>query len=645
MKFLAILLLSFAIPFFSVSAQMLGTSFEKSDPFYADIEQDFAKDIEWGFFTIPEAWNNPEGKTIKLAVAILKNKANRKNEDPVLVVEGGPGAGAIESIWLWMNHPVRENRDVILVDTRGTGFSEPRLCPDLGKKFLTILAKNQDPEQDEREKVLAAIACKESLIANKININEYHSENIARDLNALKVKLNYKHWNVNAVSYGTYVAQVYANTFPEDIKTLILDSPIADIGKYYTNNTANYIKSLNKVFEACKNDSLCNSAYPDLERIYYKTIEQLTKNPVTIKVDRSIIENGQFTYNAEDFKVAIHQALYQKQLIKVLPLLIYQFYNENEATLSALVAAFSGALGLDYGLYYCVSCTETLPYNSLTEFNKNASQYQALNGGLSFYKSDFAVCDKWNSEEVDSKKELSELSGLNIPVLIFTGGFDPITPSSNGEALSSCLKNTYHLDRLSYGHASSFTITGSKVVNEFINEPEKRPYFQNLQSSDELEFATKIKINGGVSRLGNSINNFDILFFSPLIIALLISLAAIVFYLVLIITKKNDIASSKLMKLSLIINSALGITLIVGFILALNNVASENFYILAFGLPENYTYLFNLLLMFLGFLLFTIVFFFHNIKKIKERSVIFTVLFSNILTGTYFYYWGFFSFV
>jgi pimeloyl-ACP methyl ester carboxylesterase len=645
MKFLAILLLAFTFPFFNVFAQIPGTSFEKRAPFYPDIEQEFAKDIEWGFLTIPEAWNNPNSKTIKLAVAVLKNKANKKNEAPVLVVEGGPGAGAIESIWLWMNHPVRENRDVILVDTRGTGFSEPRLCPDLGKKFLTILAKNQGSKQDEREKVLAAIACKESLISNNIDINEYHSENIARDLNALKVQLNYKHWNLNAVSYGTYVAQVYANAFPEDIKTLILDSPIADIGKYYTTITSNYIRSLNKVFEACKNDSLCNSAYPDLERIYYKTIEQLTQKPITVKVDRSIIENGQFTYNAEDFKVAIHQALYQKQLIKVLPLLIYQFYNENEATLSALVAAFSGALSLDYGVYYCTSCTETLPYNSLTEFNKNARQYQALYGGLSFYKSDFAVCDKWNREAIDKEKEFLNLLDLNIPVLIFTGGFDPITPSSNGEALSSFLKNTYLVNRISYGHASSFTITGSKVVNEFINEPDKQPNFQHLQSGDEVEFTTKIKVNGGVSKLGNSINNFDILFFSPLIIALLISLAAAVSYLVLIIIKKNDLASSKLMKFSLLLCSILGITLIVGFVLALNNVASDNFYVLAFGLPENYSYLFNLLLIFLGVLLFTIAFFFVNIKRINERSVIFTVLFSNVLIGTYFYYWGFFSFV
>jgi hypothetical protein len=75
------------------------------------------------------------------------------------------------------------------------------------------------------------------------------------------------------------------------------------------------------VFKACASDPNCNSEYPNLEDIYYKVIEALTKSPITVKADKSIIEEETFTYNAEDFKIAIHQALYQKGLIEVLPLL------------------------------------------------------------------------------------------------------------------------------------------------------------------------------------------------------------------------------------------------------------------------------------------------------------------------------------
>lgn len=629
---------------FSISsfAQQSSVQFEKTTSFYPNEEVINNEEIEWGFLTVPEEWGETNGKKIKLAVAILKNTSKSKKINPVVMIDGGPGAGSIEGIWWWLNHPLREKSDIILVDARGTGFSEPRLCPDLGNEFLKILAKNQGSIQDKEEKVLAAMACKQQLIAKGIDVNAYNSESIAKDLHALKGYLKYPNWNVYGVSYGTYVAQIYANDFPNDVKTLILDSPISDISKYYTYNTSNYISSLNKLFKACENNSNCNSEYPNLENIYYEVIEELTKTPITVKVDKSIIEEGIFTYNAEDFKVAIHQALYDKRLIEVLPLLIYQFHNRNEDALSALVAAFSGALGLDYGTYYCVTCNETIPSNSIQEYNNDSNRFPKLKGGLSFYNSDFAVCEKWNNQKKnDSIKEYSE-SKINVPTLIFTGEFDPITPSKNGDSLNSKIKNSYLVKASSFGHASSFTRKGFKITNKFINEPNSKIRDDQFESNGKIDFVEDIYINGGISKLGNSINNFNILFFSPLIIALMISLIAIFAYIISLIRKKEKNLSNKLVKLLLIVNSILGIGVLIGFVIALNDTASDNFYILAFGISENWSYLFTLFYVFLGLIVLTGIYFIFRINKIENRSIIFTVLFSNILIAMYFFYWGFF---
>ena len=626
-------------------AQQSNVMFEKTTSFYPDEEIINKEEIEWGFLTVPEEWEETNGKKIKLAVAILKNTSKSKNTNPVVMIDGGPGAGSIEGIWWWLNHPLREKSDIILVDARGTGFSEPRLCTDLGNEFLKILAKNQSTKKDEEEKVLATMVCKQQLIAKGINVNAYHSENIAKDLHAIKEHLKYKSWNVYGVSYGTYVAQVYANDFPNDVKSLILDSPISDISEYYTYNTSNYISSLNKVFKACENDPNCNAEYPNLENIYYKVIEELTKRPITVKVDKSTIEEGTFTYNTEDYKVAIHQALYDKRLIEVLPLLIYQFNNRNEDALSALVAAFSGALGLDYGMYYCVSCNETIPNNSIQEYNRDSSKYPKLKGGLSFYNSDFAVCEKWNNQKKNDSIKEDSVSKINVPTLIFTGEFDPITPSKNGDYLTAQIENSYLIKATSYGHASSFTRKGFKITNKFINAPNSRISIEDFESNAKISFIKDIYINGGISKLGNSINNFDFLFFSPLIIALIISLIAIFVYITALLRKKEKNKSNKIVKLLLIISSFLGIGVLIGFVIALNNTASNNFYILAFGIPENWSYLFTLLFVFLGLILLTCLYFLFRIKKIDNRSILFTVLFSNILIGVYFLYWGLVSFI
>ncbi|WP_425657999.1 alpha/beta fold hydrolase [Tenacibaculum ascidiaceicola] len=625
-----------------VFGQEQETIYEKENSFYPNDDIVNKENIEWGTFTVPENWDKPQDKKVKLAVAKLKNLDNNDNAESIVVVAGGPGGGAIEIIQWWIVHPLRKTHDIILVDARGTGFSEPRLCPELGNKFLNILAKNQNSFLDEQEKVADALECKKSLIEKGIDIDSYNSVSIAKDLHALKEYFKYSKWNVYGVSYGTYITQVYATMYPSDLKTLLLDSPISDINKYYTLNTSNYVSKLKKVFKACEDDPECNSEYPDLESVYRKTILELRKKPITVKVDKNIVPAGEFTYNEEDFKIAIHQALYKKSLVEVLPLLINQFYNRNEAALSALVASFSGALSLDYGMYFCVTCNETVPRNSYKNYEQNVSSQKLLSEGVSFYKSDFAVCKEWNKGKNLILKEVDTLvQKINVPTLIFTGGFDPITPSKNGKELEGKIKNSQVVNAPSYGHASGLTGKGFDIAANFIKNPTKKVknYFKEIK----IKFVKNIYVNGGVAKVGNSLQNMDVLFFTPLVIALLVSIIAVFTYTFSLFKKrKNQAKINSGMKVLLIVSSIFSIVIILGLIIGLNNAALNNFYIIAFGLPEDYSFVFKLLIPFVSILLIISVLFLIKIKEINDRSILFTVLFSNILIATYLFYWGVF---
>lgn len=614
---------------------------EKTTTFFPDEKIINQENIEWNYLVVPENWDKPEGKTIKIAVAVLKCTSKNTNSNPVVYIEGGPGAGGIEGIWSWLKHPLRENSDIIIIDVRGTGNSLPKFCPDLGKKFLEILSKNQNSTQDEQQKTIAAIACKQDLLNRDIDINAYNSKSIAKDLNALKRALKYNKWNVYGVSYGTYTAQVYANDFPQDIKSLILDSSISDISQYYNHNTVNYMNSLKKVFNACENDPNCNKQYPNLEIAYYTTIEKLDKNPISVKVDKKIIPSGKFTYNAEDFKVAIQQGLYNKKLIQVIPMLIFEFNKGNKSTLSSLVAAFSGALGLDYGAYYCVSCNEAIPNNSISEFDNEVLNYKKLKGGLSFYKSDFLVCDKWNLGTGKSLNDLSNLSTLTAPVLVFSGAFDPITPASNGKMTVDRFKNGFLVNAPISGHAPSFSKIGFKIVDEFIKNPVQRPDAKELESDNKVHFVTDVKINGGVSNFANSLNEFNLLFFAPFFIAIIILLISIFNFCYRLIKNKKDTTQYKLIKFLIVITSILGLFIIIGLVWAVNSTAQDNFYILAFGLPNQFSYLFILQWVFIILTLVSIIYFLFKIKAIFDASIMATILFSLILVGVYFQYWGF----
>lgn len=643
MKNFIILFLLLAVLPTGLCAQTNAFKLEKTTTFFPGDKKLAQENIDWWYLTVPENWDKPAGKTIKIAVAVLKSSSKSKNLNPIVYIDGGPGSGGIAGIWPWLNHPIRNNSDIVLFDVRGTGNSLPKFCPDLGKKFLGILAKNQNSMQDEQQKTIASIACKQDLLSRDIDINAYNSKSIVKDLNALKTDLKIDKWNVYAVSYGTYTAQVYANDFPQDIKSLILDSSISDIAQYYNHNTENYMNSLKKVFSACKNDPNCNQQYPNLESVYFETIDKLSKNPITVKVDDKIIPSGHFTYNAEDFKIAIQQSLYQKKIIEVLPLLITEFHNGNKSTLSSLVTAFSGALGLDYGQYYCVSCNEAVPNNSISAFNKDGVDYKKLKGGLSFYKSDFVVCDKWNlgAAKQINLNDLSNLSTLTAPVLVFAGNFDPITPAENGKVTAERFKNRFLVIAPISGHTPGFSKLGVQIAEEFVKNPHKRPDTKELESDNKIHFVTDVKINGGVSNFAKSLNEFNLLFFVPFFIAVIILLISIFFFGYELIAKRKDKTPDKLFKSLIILTSLLSFFTIIGFIMAVNTTAQGNFFILAFGIPNQFNYLFLIQWIFIVLTLISILYFILKIKTISNTNVIATILFSLLLMGIYFEYWGF----
>ncbi|WP_378186697.1 alpha/beta fold hydrolase [Aquimarina sp. W85] len=628
----------------STSIQSQKGSLQETETFFPNAEVLNEDTIAYKFLSVPENWNDPKSNTIKIAVSILKNKFNKVNADAVVFIQGGPGASGVQNIGSWYRHPLREKNDIVLLDIRGTGFSEPRLCPDLGKKFLGILAKNQSEKEDENQKISEALSCKQDLLNQGVDIEAYNSVSVSQDLHALKKLLGYSNWHVYGASYGTYMAQVYTNMYPKDIKTLSLDSSISNISTYYTKNTTNYVNILSKVFKKCLNDPACNDQYPNLEKVYYKTIADLDEHPITVKVDENLIESGEFTYNSEDFKIAIQQALYHKKLVEVIPLLIYQFQDRNEDALGNLVAAFSSLLGMDYGVYYCVSCNETLPNNKFPEYQSDASKYEQLKGGVSFYKSDFKICERWNlnRQVTIAPYDLSKLSSISSPVLVFSGEYDPITPVSNGNEVAQKFKNGDAIIGYNLSHVPGFTKTGNKVVEAFINDQRKQLDVNAFKNEEKIEFVKGVILNSGVSKVGSSLRPLNLVLLSPLLVALLLMLFFIFTYTIKLSKKNYNANSDKIIRVFSVVTSIAGIIGVVGLFLALGKVADQNYFILAFGLPDNFNYVFSILLVFIVLLMITLLYFITQIKKIKDRSVIFSILFSNILLVIYLFYWNIF---
>ncbi len=549
--------------------------------------------IEWGYLTVPENWFNKDSNTVKIAVTVLKSKSGSKG-DAVVFLPGGPGGGATSGIQMWLNHPIRENNDIILIDFRGTGYSEPRLCPDLGELFMQILAGDYDFQEEVDQRVFVSLGCRDELIQRNIDIWAYNSLNIAHDLNALKKSLGYDQWMLYGVSYGTRTAFEYAKQFPDDIKKMVLDSQVLPSGGLYDNNTSNFMRSLNILFKECKEDKACYEQYGDLEELFYNTIKDLNQNSLTIKVSPEIVTSGTFTLNAQDFLLAVQQSLYDPMLYEVLPLMITEFSNRNESMVAALVDSMNNKLSLDYGTFYSVLCNETLPISSVEIFELQSSKFEkGVTQGISFYKSDYYVCDAWydskDSSKIHDKFSKDSIIQFQNPVLLISGEFDPVTPPENGELAKKYFANNKHVVIPNKGHAAGFWGKGKDFISSFFTGPMTIETADTGALNEPQKFVSGVVVNGGVNKFGTSIFRQDLLILIPYSFSLLIFLIGL-FYVPIKVWRlwKKCTPPEKLLYIGIWTVFLLSIIFTVGIVLSILETADTNFYILAFGIPNQY---------------------------------------------------------
>lgn len=580
-------------------------SLEKTESFFEnwkEVEND--KTISWYYLNVPENYQNPNGKKIKLAITVLHSP--KKNNTPTLFINGGPGGGSIDGLWRWLGHPLREISDIVLIDNRGTGFSTPRLCPELGNDFFKILAKDQKKDDDEKDKVDLALRCKENIVNNGIDINSYNDESVANDLHNLKTELKINNWNIISVSYGTVFSQFYSNKYPNDINKMIIDSGIYDINEYYEKNHKSYVNSLEKLFNNCKRDCNCNNRYPNLKEVYNSVLRDLEKSPLNIDIQKEIIKSEKFIYNAEDFKTAIQQSLYNPQVISILPQLIYSFKEKDKEAIRRFTTIFGRALKLDYGTYYCFTCND-LTLKSLKEKNY-----------LSFYKSDIDICNKWKKTKL--KVEISKPSKKNIDVLIFSGKYDPITPLPYSILISKNYDNAKIVILNNSSHGSSSSVIGNNIIKDYLtNDKLKFDKDKSDGEKSKIEFVDIASLSG-IAKLIEYINKNPKINLIPILLSVIMML-----YLTFYISKNKKNMSLILAR----INFTFGLLYVLFILFCTLKTFYTNPLILLIGLENCFSKI--IIISFKVYFIFSVSLLFYILKTYKEMSSIYLLIISTII--------------
>ena len=220
-----------------------------------------------GYITLPQDYDDPGGSKVEIFYTLVQSNNAQPRPDPLVYLVGGPGSSGSQLLPTSFRAYLRAfagDRDIIVIDQRGTGLSNPPLyCREVPYRLDEILQSRHD---EHAELVLEILRqCHRRLSDKNIQFETFHSENNARDIVNVLLSLGYDEWNLVGVSYGSRLALAMMRDHPQFLRSVILDSvypPQADI---YLDSFYSGERALQVLFEACVASASCTQRYPDLE--------------------------------------------------------------------------------------------------------------------------------------------------------------------------------------------------------------------------------------------------------------------------------------------------------------------------------------------------------------------------------------------
>ncbi|SDB45020.1 Pimeloyl-ACP methyl ester carboxylesterase [Flavobacteriaceae bacterium MAR_2010_188] len=450
-----------------------------------EIENNWAESNNITCYRIPvsQTFNNISTGKISLAVIVAKKTGNTKTE-PLLYLHGGPGLSTLSNAKKYLTSnafiALREEQDLIMFDYRGTGYSEPSLCEDLLDSLKIYRKTNPSAEAFQKKRIELYLQCKNSLPQKRIDINSFSSFQLAADAEAVREALVIKQWNVYGVSYGTLVALHYIKNFPENLKSIILDSPFPP-----NVSSFDYVHPMNETLQHMQRKIKANPStaakFPDIIGDFSKTANRLNEDPIKIDDDY---------FNGDDFAQAMLIAFYKTKVVPLIPLAMHEFAKGNVDQLKPWIENLSSSE--DYGktndiqgaLIDCYECKARKPQYTPDSLQVSFPYLATL--AEKDYKK---LCEIFRPER--PLENYYESVKSNLPVLVLSGEFDPGMPPSFGQATIESLTNSTFVVIPNASHAAMhYNECSLNIVESFLKNPLEILDLGCIENIDELEFAT-----------------------------------------------------------------------------------------------------------------------------------------------------------
>lgn len=428
--------------------------------FIGDEDSGISVAAECGLLTVAENRANPDARRIDLNVAIIKSDVETPAQDAVVLLAGGPGQGAVDTFASVARDLSRllPNRHIVMVDQRGTGESHPLRCEFDAEAFADI-TDFQSPEMIQWLK-----DCHASLDAD----TRFYTTTIAiEDLESVRKALGIAQWNIYGGSYGTRKGLTYMKLYPESVRLAILDGVMPQQEAMAAAHEKNLRSTLHKIFQLCDQDAECSERFEDSEQQMWTLLQSLEQQPLELRLPNpSTGDYETFTFNRDYAVLGLRMFAYAPETMGMLPLLVSLANNNQPENLAqqAFMVTASLTENLNNALELSIICAEDAPFLPEAEITENSLF------GAEFTSMMKSRCEYWQSDVVDVSFKEPVVS--DIPTLLLSGEYDPVTPPEFAEMAMETLSNAQHLVAKGQGHIVGSRGCMPKLLAAFIKNPE-----------------------------------------------------------------------------------------------------------------------------------------------------------------------------
>lgn len=447
-----------------------------------------------GAIQVPENPNKPDGRQIAIHYAILPAIKNGHEKQALLAIAGGPGQSAIENAagFNQMLSKVRQNRDILLIDQRGTGQSNPLQCEEIGDVFAY-----DDQQVDLKAETKK---CLDKISADGTDVTQYGSVKALNDFEAVRKHLGYDKLHLYGISYGSRMAQLYMRHFPEPLLTVTLDGVVPMQQSVLAIGTA-IDRAHEILLKDCATSPSCQQTFPDLSddfarldaKLAQAAIVQQSRDPLTNEIISFTLTRGKYLNS-------LRMAMYTPSLRALLPHTIHQGAKGNYQPLLGLYGLTADSTGIALGMHSSVVCGEDLHRvtQEMRQSAKDSFSSRTMLEGIE------AGCALWQMPP--EAQGFSNAIASDIPTLLLSGELDPATPPSWGTLAQEKLSNSQHLVAPYATHGVAYQSCANDLVaklvstgsvkeldGECLNKDVRRSFYLNANTVEPVTQAIDIE--------------------------------------------------------------------------------------------------------------------------------------------------------